>query len=64
MVKAAELLLRGASTKDIANLLIPADLMAGTSPAGAKTPPKVGEIKSGYRYAGGDPAQRSSWVKQ
>jgi hypothetical protein len=64
MVKAAELLLRGASTKDIANLLIPADLIAGATPSAAKPAPRVGEIKNGYRYAGGDPAQRSSWVKQ
>lgn len=26
-------------------------------------PPKVGEIREGYRYTGGDPASRTSWQK-
>lgn len=65
MVKAAELLLRGASTKDIANLLIPANLISPESKArpASRPPPKVGEIKNGYRFKGGDPALPASWVK-
>lgn len=30
---------------------------------GSLTPPKVGEIKAGYKYKGGDPRQESSWEK-
>ena len=26
-------------------------------------PPRIGEVRRGYRYKGGDPAQQSSWVK-
>jgi len=38
---------------------------AAASPKPAlRTPPKVGEVKNGYRYKGGNPSQPSSWVKQ
>lgn len=29
----------------------------------ALPPPKVGEIRNGYRYMGGDPADRNNWVE-
>lgn len=28
-----------------------------------KAPPRVGEVRNGYRYKGGNPADRNSWVK-
>ena len=33
------------------------------SPGAAPQPPNVGEVKNGYRYIGGDPAQQMSWEK-
>ncbi|NRF68665.1 hypothetical protein HLB44_16860 [Aquincola sp. S2] len=36
------------------------DQMDGKSSSGA---PVVGEIREGYRFLGGDPADRSSWAK-
>lgn len=66
MVKAAEMLLRGASTRDIAALLIPADLApapSGSPKPAPRAPPRVGEVKNGYRYTGGNPSQPSSWAK-
>jgi hypothetical protein len=35
----------------------------GAGRAGAKTPPKPGMIKDGYRFMGGDPATPKMWVK-
>lgn len=35
----------------------------GEAPAAASTPPAVGEVRSGYRFKGGDPAKRESWEK-
>lgn len=31
---------------------------------GRPAPPRVGEVRKGYRYKGGNPADRNSWVKQ
>lgn len=63
MVKAAELLLRGASTKDIANLLIPADLMGGGSGGGQSarryTPQEAASLKPGTRFIGTDGVERT-----
>ena len=39
---------------------------AGGQPAaapGAPAPPRVGEVRQGYRFQGGDPADRNSWKK-
>lgn len=34
-----------------------------SQPAGAPPVPKVGEVKKGFRYNGGDPADPASWTK-
>jgi hypothetical protein len=39
----------------------PAD--AAPQASGQPAPPKVGEVRKGYRYIGGDPASQSSWKK-
>ena len=31
--------------------------------AGQPQPPKAGEVKSGYRFKGGDPADQKNWEK-
>ena len=36
---------------------------AGSVPAWARTAPRVGDVRNGYRYRGGDPALSSSWVR-
>jgi hypothetical protein len=28
-----------------------------------KAPPRVGEVRNGYKFSGGDPADKSNWVK-
>jgi hypothetical protein len=35
----------------------------GAAPAPAKAPPKIGEVRNGFTYQGGDPASPSSWSK-
>jgi hypothetical protein len=36
---------------------------ASDTGAGAKAPPAVGTIKGGYRFKGGNPADKANWVK-
>ena len=33
------------------------------APAVAPAPPKMGELRDGYRFKGGDPANPASWAK-
>jgi hypothetical protein len=39
-------------------------VQAEEKPASPSGPPKVGMIIDGYRYKGGDPANKANWVKQ
>ena len=36
----------------------------GAQPAQAQAMPRVGEVRDGYRYSGGDPASPRSWTRQ
>lgn len=47
------------------SLIQPRPKPAATAPAAARpAAPKVGEVRQGFRFKGGDPANRANWVKQ